>query len=474
MIDVFKKQIPLFFIIVITLFFSTYKLTESPKTWMDEGIIIQVSKNISDYGKHALQIGPNEFVSAGIVSTGYPVTYPISLSFDIFGAGILQARIVMVLFILLLIIFSFYYLKNNYGPEVAFLGSILLATFSPIYGHGKNVLGEIPGMVFFMGSLLFFDKIQKNPSNILSYLFLGLFLGLTFSTKSIFVLLLPALFATFLWQVYKGLFVWTKNYIYTFLFFLLVFTVWIFVQFEGDSLSNILTIYSNPHSVPLLESIQKNVKLFFTDLQPIYYLCVIIIWSLSFILRLYRKEKINPSEFFSIFFSILVFLAFFRTIGYYRYFFISQFLSLVFLVPSLRYLFNDNIVKKIIFFGIALLACFHAYQTLFNSWVATYYSSTKTQVIYENIDKIDYSGKVIFYQTPELVVFSQYKDYYQYINIAELIKIGEDNAMKVKDGFFDTIIINSTTYSSQPEKFSIYEEVYSFDQYMVLNRIENK
>ena len=98
-----KEKIILTIVFLGVLFLATYKLTESPPTWMDEGLIIQPVKNLVESGVYEVQIAPDHFVSPSFISTSYPVTFPIALSFKLFGVGLLQARAVMVLYILLFI-----------------------------------------------------------------------------------------------------------------------------------------------------------------------------------------------------------------------------------------------------------------------------------------------------------------------------------------------------------------------------------
>ena len=91
-------------ILAAVFFFATYQLAESPHTWYDEGAIIQRAINFLHYGTMHYQMAPGQFSSAVFDSTGYPVIYPISLAFKYFSIGLLQARAVMAVFILLLVL----------------------------------------------------------------------------------------------------------------------------------------------------------------------------------------------------------------------------------------------------------------------------------------------------------------------------------------------------------------------------------
>src|SRR4051812_23938863 len=87
-------------IFAVILFFATDKLTETPPTWFDEGVYLQTAMNDSLHGEEALQVAPNIYAPAAYVTGGFPFLKPVSWSFDIAGIGLLQARSVMVLFIL--------------------------------------------------------------------------------------------------------------------------------------------------------------------------------------------------------------------------------------------------------------------------------------------------------------------------------------------------------------------------------------
>lgn len=77
---------------LFSIFSFSYKLRESPPTWIDEGIITQVAQNVAHSSTYAVQIAPDKFVSAGFVTTGPSVILPIALSLKLFGNSLLSAR----------------------------------------------------------------------------------------------------------------------------------------------------------------------------------------------------------------------------------------------------------------------------------------------------------------------------------------------------------------------------------------------
>ena len=63
----------------------------------------------------------------------------------------------MVVFLLMLVAASFWLIYEVFGYKEAVISTLLLVSFAPLYGNGKIVLGEIPGLLFlvlFQGFIL--------------------------------------------------------------------------------------------------------------------------------------------------------------------------------------------------------------------------------------------------------------------------------------------------------------------------------
>ncbi|MDP2665213.1 MAG: hypothetical protein Q8P23_00995, partial [bacterium] len=136
------------------LFFSSFHLFNSPETWMDEGLIIQSAEGILETGEAALPIAPGVWEPAWYITTGFPLTLPLAGTFAVFGVSLEAARLVMLAFLLCLFIAFFLYARRAIGGVAAWLGFFLLVFFAPIYGNGRNALGEIPGLLFLLLALL--------------------------------------------------------------------------------------------------------------------------------------------------------------------------------------------------------------------------------------------------------------------------------------------------------------------------------
>ena len=467
----------------VATFFSIYKLYESPPTWMDEGIIIQTARSIYDIGYPAIPVAPDKYESAGIVTTSYPVTIPVAMSFKLFGTGLIPARMVMVVYLLLLFIVSYIILKKFVSPSRYLLSFALFITFAPLYGQGKNVLGEVPGMFFFILflSIIYFLELNVNKSkSIWLNLLAGLSGGLFVITKPIFILFIPAIFLAFIvkrfWFRNSSFVYFGKLQLFQFtIAFFLPIIVWFFFQFTGDSIVSIFSLYANPYKVNVANVVFSNIRLLFSDFQPFYFLVLFIIWSTSFIFRLWKKENIYFAELISFFFSSLVFVAFFRTPGFYRYFFPAQVLAILYFIPSLELfiskikIFSNN--KKSVFITLAVIALvvLQSYVLVFTSWTAKSYDSTRSKKMQESFSLIS-SKNIFLYQVPEVATFLPISSFYQFFYYAPGRSLGSKSLMALLNGLPDIVIVNSDVYKENKEMFYRYSKVDIVERYSILTK----
>src|SRR3989344_8675110 len=94
-----REIILLVFLLVIAVFFATYKLTESPGVWYDEGMYMQSAANMKDgYGPN-FRFAPNDISPIPTLTVGFPLIYLLAIVFKIFGTSVLAARSLMIFFI---------------------------------------------------------------------------------------------------------------------------------------------------------------------------------------------------------------------------------------------------------------------------------------------------------------------------------------------------------------------------------------
>ncbi|MBI5302378.1 MAG: glycosyltransferase family 39 protein [Chloroflexi bacterium] len=185
-------------VLALILFLAFYNLTEFPPTWFDEGSHLHVPKTLVRFGVYA------DYSSEGFrhfgptMGVGPTVLLPIAGVFKLFGIGLLQARVVMAVYLLAMLC-VFYQLARNFGDAgfaAIATGLLITSRAVDVSSYGRQVLGEIPGLFFLVcGLVLWFRAWEK--AGWLRLLAVGGLLGLAAVTKyQYLVALAPALLIT--------------------------------------------------------------------------------------------------------------------------------------------------------------------------------------------------------------------------------------------------------------------------------------
>lgn len=459
------------------LFFSTYKLSEAPAIWYDEGFYTQMAKNFADTGKQVLQTEPGIYSSTSYVTVGYPLTATVGLSYKLFGSGVLQGRLIMALFLFGFVLASYFLFKKLFGKESAAWTVLLLATFPMLYGNGKAVLGEVPALFFLILTLLALSQLERNKYiGWHRYALVGLAAGLCLATKMFFVLLLIALFLTYLFNLRSIKLTWS-GFIAGMIALICPLLLWAHIQFGAEAtIQSVVSYYTNPYAVDNIpQHMLQNAQRFITETTPSFTLVLTSIWGISLFFR--RKiGGISAAETGGFIFCILVILSYLRLEGWYRYLFPATMLSLLFL-PNSLVLFYNFIGEKLslpsyarlgVYAVLLLLAAGQLYQTSAISYVAQYYTGTRTHIMSEYLSSLS-SASVFLYNTPELAIMLPTKNYYQYLTPLPEITIGENSLVSLRNGVPDVVIIASEAYASNPN-FIAYKPMQNIDRYTILQR----
>lgn len=466
---------------------AVYKITESPPTWYDEGLVIQPAINLAKYGSLSVQFAPGDSSSAWFISTGFPVIYPISLMFKWLGVGLMAARLVMVFYIILLVLVFYWLAKKLVGIFYALFSMALVATFAPLYGNGKNVLGEVPGLFFLLAALLFLTKIQKTETSqprllYRYYILAGAAIGLSIASKPIFLLLLPALALAFIVKRRQLYWNWSLLFIFT-AAVLTPILLWLTTQFDGGrSLVPILSYYSNPYGVSdIWRTVGINARRFVLEASPLYLSFMILVWVGAIAIRIRRRITLSFIEVVSAFFTLLILLAYLRTAGWYRYFFPAQIMAFLYFPCSLvllaeyplkrfakagTYITSKHLAILILF----SLIVFQAYQAGFNSWVADSYDSNRTQILSGFFGRWTGNQSVFIYNSPELVLFLPTSNYYQYLALTDSFILGQEQLKLIADRKVDRIIVKHADLEKSPSLFVGYRVSGAIDRYEILTK----
>lgn len=176
---------------LVVFFLFCYNLTDYPKTWFDEGSHLHVPKALVTMGVYA------DYSSEGLrhygptIGVGPTVMLPIAAAFQLFGIGLLQARLVMVVYLAAATVLMGLLARRLLGLRSAWVATALLLTMPAIgmVEYGRQVLGEVPGLAFLAaGFLLWFTRWQR--SRWWELALIGLLLGLSVVTKYQYLLVL--------------------------------------------------------------------------------------------------------------------------------------------------------------------------------------------------------------------------------------------------------------------------------------------
>ena len=455
-------------LISLGIFLSTYCLQYNPSSWFDEGIYIQISNNLFEQNQMAIQVAPNIFEPLTIISVGYPVYYTTALFYKIFGIGFLQARYTAIFF-LLLFIFSFFLLnKSLYNKKSAILSTLLLITFAPLYGNGRNLLGDIPGLFFMSAGLLFFSYWEKKGFEYKKYAILsGLFFGLAVATKPNFLVIGGGLLLAFLYNR-KKIITNIRPILLFILSGLILFFWWLYTQFNSISvLKEALAHYANPYAKENLSGlIWQNLLRFFTESTPIHFTILVLILTISIIFRYKQKDKINGTEIIIYFFIFFTFISYLRTPGWYRYFFLAHIWLLFTFANSLNILLkNKHFNKKRrgeeeergVLISIIILLFFISFQGLhlLKTGLSCRESSVDNASIFAN-EWIKENDNLIFINTPELVARLNTTNYYQFLEINPKIKFGVEYMEFSKQNMYNIIILRDNELNPLANNLQCY------------------
>ncbi len=186
------RVLPLGMALILVVVLATYNLQNYPRTWFDEGMNLDTAKNLAQLGRYGLQSsdGFRQFDSS--VQTGPTVLVPVALIFKLFGVGLIQARLVMVAYLLFAAVGMYWTGKQLFDPAVGTVAILVFASatqFGPFL-NGRDVLGEVPAVAFLCWGAGAFVRARGAKSGAL-YAGAGLLFGLAILTKSQFVLLVP-------------------------------------------------------------------------------------------------------------------------------------------------------------------------------------------------------------------------------------------------------------------------------------------
>ena len=213
-----------------------------------------------------------------------------------------------------------------------------------------------------------------------------------------------------------------------------------------------------------------------------YVVGLLVPWTISMALRVRRRE-IHPVETFCFFLTMLVLVAYLRTPGFYRYFFLANVVLLIAFPFALEDLIHRVVrlfprwkaqlaSRDLAFLACALLILAQSHRLLRRSFILTTYGSTQTAQMTEYFNsKFERERQPYIYDVPEVVPFLPTKNYSQWIEVSGngrfQVGLSLQEALAKKVG---TIILNEKRLGLEAEEFKEYQEVARASRYVVLER----
>lgn len=331
-------------IVIISLFIYTQIASHilfSPLDF-DEGYNLQISqhlkKNLFNYSTFSGNFDPN-------ITTGPALLIPSSLFIN--PSNPLIPRLIMIIFAILFIFICQVYMYTGQLQRITFL---ILISFTPLfYFFSSHVLGELPGFVFFLISLIMLSKRK--------YLLSGLFLALSILTKQVYifgilsVILQFALIHIFSKKQRATIF---RNIALVISGFLIVFLSWYLyilssVNFSYSKFNRVLYDYQKAARIlsqPKLSLIDKRLEMFtyVFGINGLLFTALLFLICKNIISKFRQNMLAVPLAFFVLIYTI--YFLFFGSTNWYRHFFPSILALVVCLPFAGRIIFDVSLRRK--------------------------------------------------------------------------------------------------------------------------------
>ncbi len=430
----FKNNFILVILAIILISISLWRLPYSPATWFDEGINLGIAKSLVNKGVFSLEIGPDDFVAQRqfLITTNYPVLLPVAASMKFFGFNLMAARLPMVLFLILFSLAAYLLVKKLYSKEAAIMSLALIVSFISFYGNGKVVLGEIPGLFYFLCGLL----LLGSDFNWRRLFLAGMFFGLSAATKPFFLIILPAILIGEFFSYRKlGTKFWRRILIIG-AGLLPPLVIWLFTilpKFSLSEISAVVNYYLNSYGAtdfwPLIIS---NFLRFFSEATPLYFLLLFLAAFLFAAFKKKRGEPLQTIEIILLVFILLNTLWYLKTPGWYRYFFPAHMILFLFFPASLACLFNKK-AAIVVVTALFLIQLPYLINLMGKNYENTYNSQKLVVFSQQAMEQTEPGSKVFIIYSPSIAFLLNDRQIYQYLQINPVIFFGKNTLMQEND-----------------------------------------
>lgn len=336
-----NKWVILGFILAATAVVIFNDFLIKPTIWSDEGLVIQLGRNLAEKGIVQVAISPDDFSANRqyyTSSVGWVLPASLAVVFKIFGVSFFNTRLLMSFYLLGFITVAFLLVSRFYGLKTAVLSSLLLISFAPLYGNGKSAIAEVPAMFWLALGFYFYEIFRHKP--ISQAILSGLGFGLFFASKPAFLILgVPILgivcFAAVLREEKNAIKCATaKVIVFWFVVLLVIFpTIW-FGAIHPLNIENILKTFShylNNFRSPCVScDIKSNLSLFITH-ATLWHLEFLLVIGALYLVFVKRETMKDWRVQWLTLFAALDIVYFIKSTGVFRYLFPFQIILLAIL-----------------------------------------------------------------------------------------------------------------------------------------------
>ena len=170
-----------FLLIGIPVVMMLVRLGTAPPLWFDEGWVLAVARNWVETG-HYGQFNSGLPIHNSMPNVGLLAVAPVALSFRLLGIGGWQGRLPSVLFTAAALAAAYFLAKHLYSRSTGLWTLVVLVWATPLSPVliGKQVLGEVPALLFYLLGLL---SLTGTPHRHWRALPAALFWGASLATK---------------------------------------------------------------------------------------------------------------------------------------------------------------------------------------------------------------------------------------------------------------------------------------------------
>jgi 4-amino-4-deoxy-L-arabinose transferase-like glycosyltransferase len=455
-----------------------FHLTESPAYTPDEGWATQIASNIARVGIDGTQFVPGSYEHVSTVAIGYPLLYVLAAWFKLFGVGIFQARLMMLVYMLAYAVAAYIVARRLFGRNAALASLALLAVFPPFYAIGKSVYGETSVLFFLMLSLLclgpaLHSTVRKNFWLILA----GVSAGVCASAKPMAFVLGPILIVAAVIAYRRKLVSWGGMGIVA-ISAVIPVAIWAFLNFHyPGSFASTSGYYSNPAAITdTTATLWHNLRFLFTTSGALYCLAFVATWIAGLAIRLKRHTIITVEEWVAFMFAGVTLVSFLFHYSDSRYLLPVQLLAMSAFPFSVRTIlgtmpkWSDSTKLMITRAIIAVLILIGAYQLAFSSYVAQSYASTLSRDMTAYFKAVPPTKVVFFYNAMNAVPLFSGTNFYQRIVMFEKWQNGAAFAPLIKAKVPDMIVVTSFSAADEKVPLTGYELTREFGKMRVFSR----